>query len=36
MHENLSIAASILCSGMSFAKGRTKIVIDDMIFPTMY
>ena len=32
----MSIAASILYSGMSFPEGRTKIVIDDMIFPTMY
>lgn len=36
MHENLSIAASILYSGMSFPEGRTKIVVDDLIFPTMY
>ena len=36
IHENLSIAASILYSGISFPEGRTKIVIDDMIFPTMY
>lgn len=36
IHENLSIAASILYSGMSFPEGRTKIIIDDMIFPTMY
>jgi kynureninase len=36
MHENLSIAASILYSGMSFPAERTKIVVDDMIFPTMY
>src|SRR5690606_36168409 len=35
-HATLSIAASILYSGMSFPEGRTKLIIDAMIFPTMY
>lgn len=34
MHENLSIALSILLSALSFDGKRNKIVVDDMIFPT--
>ncbi|NDJ59866.1 MAG: aminotransferase class V-fold PLP-dependent enzyme [Chloroflexi bacterium] len=36
IHENLSTAASIFLSGVTFPTGRDKVVIDDMIFPTMY
>src|SRR5690606_31169181 len=36
IHVNLRIASSILYSGISFPEGRPKVVIDDMIFPTMY
>ena len=34
MHENLSIALSILLSALTFDSKRTKVVVDDMIFPT--
>ena len=34
MHENLSIALSILLSALTFDAKRTRVVVDDMIFPT--
>lgn len=36
MHENASIAISILMSSLNFAEGRDTIVMDDMTFPTVY
>ncbi|MBZ0283085.1 MAG: aminotransferase class V-fold PLP-dependent enzyme, partial [Anaerolineae bacterium] len=36
MHENASIAISILMSSLNFADGRDTIVMDDMTFPTVY
>jgi kynureninase len=34
MHENLSIALSILLSALPFDTRRPKVIVDDMIFPT--
>lgn len=36
MHENASIAISILLSSLNFPEGRDTIVMDDMTFPTVY
>jgi kynureninase len=36
MHENLSIALSILLSALPFEGSRRKVIVDDMIFPSDY